>query len=351
MRSRFDSDRGVWRPVFVLMLAGCLALAVELDASDRSATAAEASSGFFESDSVLEIGLEAPWRTLDRKRTTRPTAPGQMTSDAGGSVDVEIRLRGKWRLENCDAAPFSLSLSGDGMLVHLTPQCKRREKYRQYLVQEYLVYRLYEALTETSLRARLATVEYTDTETRKKGWNGQAILVEDIDAAADRLGRRWVDRESIRSAELDPDATALFALFQYMIGNTDWSLLRGEPGERCCHNSALLESEEPVGRLVPMPFDFDASGLVNTGDVEPSEFVPISSVRQRFYRGLCAHNREVEEAVGVMNRARPELEAILEGVDLAPGARRSTRRYLEEFFEVVNDPVKLEKRILARCRG
>jgi hypothetical protein len=278
----------------------------------------------------------------------------------GDTFEVDIQTRGKWRFENCEPPPLTLELAaeptsdqpaGGQSIVHLTTQCKPQPRYERFLVQEYLAYRIWELLGGVALRTRLAEIEYRDNETGKKMWTGHALLVEDIHLAAERLGRRWLEREKIRSVALDPEATALFTLFQYMIGNTDWSIVQGSPGERCCHNAALLGEPSSESGFQPLPFDFDASGLVNTGEIAPSEAIPITSVRQRLYRGLCAHNPHIPEAVEAVVAARPEIEALLASLELTPGVKRTTSRYLASFYETVNDPAKLQKQILGRCRS
>ena len=66
-------------------------------------------------------------------------------------------------------------------------------------------------------------------------------------------------------------------MFQYAIGNTDWSAIKG-------HNVLLVESD---GLVTPVPFDFDFSGLVNAQYASVSPELSISNVRQRVFRGVC----------------------------------------------------------------
>ena len=63
------------------------------------------------------------------------------------------------------------------------------------------------------------------------------------------------------------------SVFQYMVGNTDWSMVR-------FHNVEV--SRTPRGVYVPVPYDFDWTGLVSTRYARPNEGLGIRSVRQRF---------------------------------------------------------------------
>ncbi len=342
------------------LLAATLAILI---ASAVEGKARKAESGLFEADATLEIALEAPWRSLLRKRAERPTAAGSLVyrdpHETRIELDAEIVVRGKWRLENCSSPPLTLrfepeqiaATAFDGQaVVHASTPCRSGERYEQFLFHEYLIYRIYGALTEVSLRVRPVVIEYRDTEGRKPR-KSPAFLVEDIGLAAERLGRRWVETSSVQAEALEPEAAALFSLFQFMIGHTDWSVLRVVEGERCCHNAALLKPLGSDTGFLALPFDFDASGFVNTGEIPPSEILPIRSVRERLYRGLCMHNPQLEPAIELMNRSRREIERLIgAGGLLTPKSQRSTLRYIEEFYEIINDPEKREKRILSPCR-
>jgi hypothetical protein len=318
----------------------------------------------FDSQDTLAIELEAPWRTFLRQRHTKPTVEGVLTyaGPDGRSVrlDARVKARGQWRLEHCETPPLTIKLSPEQVEdtifegkknLFVTTQCHPSNRYRQHLFQEYLIYRIYRELTDRSLRARLLEIDYRDSESGETMARELAFMVEDINQAAARMNRHWLETPKIRASALDPEVAALLALFQYLIGNTDWSFLSGSSGDRCCHNVALLARPHSETDLWPLPFDFDAAGLVNTGDVRPSDDLPIKSVRQRLFRGLCLHNSEVQGAVDTANRARNRIEDLLDSDIFNPKGRVRTERYLRAFYEIINDPAKLEAKILSRCRG
>src|SRR5690606_2571982 len=150
-----------------------------------------------------------------------------------------------------------------------------REKpsaYEQYVLKEYLAYRLYNALTDKSLRVRLARVTYRDSRRRGRAVERYALFVEHFDALAARLGGAVVPPAEVRPTDFDPQSLAIFELFEYMIGNTDWSVVAG-------HN--VVHIREPDGAVTAVPFDFDFSGLVNASYALPPEQLPIRSVTQR----------------------------------------------------------------------
>ena len=122
------------------------------------------------------------------------------------------------------------------------------------------------------------------------------------------MSRSATDRERFRGAnhisasQLDPDAAARFAVFEYMISNLDWAMTAGQPGQDCCHNSRLAGRPGTATGLVGVPYDFDYSGLVDAPYAVPPDGIHVSNVRVRRYRGFCAHN---EQAQAVMPMCWP----------------------------------------------
>ena len=138
-----------------------------------------------------------------------------------------------------------------------------------------------------------------------------------------------------------------------MIGNLDWDMTQGPPGEECCHNGKLLAvSETSRERVLPVPYDFDYSGLVNAPYAVPPENMPVRNVRQRHYRGLCRFNDAVPAAADVFRSRREQLYAIIDNETRLNEARRNaTRDYIEDFFEILDDPRQFQRQIIDDCRG
>ena len=141
---------------------------------------------------------------------------------------------------------------------------------------------------------------------------------------------------------------ALYALFQHMVANHDWSMRAGPAGDECCHNAKLISPARGVAAgVIPVPYDFDYSGLVNAPYAAPPPILKLSNVRQRQYRGYCAHNNQLLTAAAQFRGARP---AILAALASTPGLEQRTIRsataYLDGFFATIatnDDVLKLTK--------
>ena len=186
------------------------------------------------------------------------------------------------------APPPAGSLFAGQRRLKLVTHCRAAESFQQVVLMEYATYKLYNQLTPMSIRARLAKIDYVAT-------NGAPIVsrigffLEDIDDVARRNGLREAKMGSrIPVSSLSPVDSGRVGVFEYMIGNLDWAMQAGPAGDNCCHNTLPI-GPGPSG-LVPVPYDWDFSGLVDAPYATPPDSINVTSVRQRRYRGFCRHN-------------------------------------------------------------
>jgi len=108
---------------------------------------------------------------------------------------------------------------------------------------------------------------------------------------------------------------------------------------------------DSAGLLLPLPFDFDMSGLVDAHYAGPAPGLSIDQVTERHFLGFC-HPDTDWNALFTLFLAKQE--AILSTVADIPGLeRQSTRvanRYLEQFFDILRSGELREKNIVNRCQ-
>lgn len=234
--------------------------------------------------------------------------------------------------------------------LKLVTHCRPAAGFQQFLLLEYSAYRLFNLIEPVSYRARLATVDYVESDGRISTTRA-AFFIEDTDHAARRNGlaeARVGDR--VQSAQLDPRQAARVALFEYMIGNLDWSMRAGPEGEGCCHNVRLAARQ--AGALLPMPYDFDYSGLVDAPYAVPPDQFRINSVRKRVYQGFCRHNGEALAAAAEFRARRPVIEALFGQIPgMEERTRRKARAYLGGFFDDIATDQRVRERLLKGCVG
>ena len=317
----------------------------------------------FASDAPVRITVSGPIGTIARG-AEKSIAPHDATLVLADSLErhaIRLSARGlsRRKSELCKFPPLRVeftqrpaatSLFAGQRRLKLVTHCRPQEGFQQHLLLEYAAYRAFNALSPTSFRARLASIDYVEADGRPitTRWG---FFIEDVDDAARRnqlTEARVGDR--VLPAQLDAWQGGRLALFQYMIGNLDWSMRAGPAGAGCCHNVRLATG--PGGGLIPMPYDFDYSGLVDAPYAVPPRQFRTRSVRKRVYRGYCSHNDEALAAAADLRGKRPAIEAML---GLVPGLEERTRRkaisYLAGFFADIATDELVRERLLKECVG
>lgn len=336
--------------------------ALLLVAGQAGAQTTQSPHPLFADQAPLSLKITGPFRALARDSADdRPERPALLEfSEPDGrpvALDMEIRIRGNSRVAVCDRPPLSLQIKGDAEgtvfegqdRLKLVVLCKSIDRYRDYLAEEFLIYRMLNALTDESFRVRWASVEYVYNDTkREESVVEPAFLIEEDWEAAERLGAKVVEVPKIAKTALDAPHSELLALFQYLIGNTDWALIDGPGEDFCCHNGKVIGKEgEP---LIVLPYDFDGAGMINTDYAAPAENLSIRYVTQRLYRGFCIMNDEIDGALAVLNGQRERLKEILDDPRVSERSRERAIKWLDDSFEILNDPKLLQKRIYDDCR-
>ena len=340
--------------------AGTLRVTLVFTACVAWGASVGAEGSLFADDGVFSLTLHAPLTRLMRQEAGASDVSGTMELSDGTSVPISLNKYGISRLRECDLASLQITVEAGDVrgtvfegreILRLVTPCRLRGAYDKYTMLEYLVYASYAAIADPALRARLVQVSFDDSEKPGREQTGYAFFIEDIGQAAIRRDQVWLDIQSQRTSDLDPAQLTVLTLFQYMVGNTDWSALTARPNHRCCHNVAVF-GQEGVDVNAVVPFDFDQTGLVNPPYAAPPDpSLGIRRVTERRYRGLCVHNDELAGAIAVFNSKRTELEALFSRDDLPyPKDRQRALQYITGFYETINDPRKFEKNIINDCR-
>jgi hypothetical protein len=330
-----------------------------------------AEADVFADDTPLAIKLTAPFNVVFRSREAEDREYQEGTLAYGDGNDavtlpVRVRVRGKSRAATCSFPPLLLNfatpdltgsiLEGEDRLKLVT-HCQTSSAYDNYLALEYLTYRVYNLLTPISLRARLVEVSYFDSERQRDQGTRPGILLEDEEKFAERHGYTMFEEGTVERSRYDADALALLDVFQYFIGNTDVSAIAGPQGEVCCHNVVpyLRADDTPDNaadnEMVPVPYDFDAAGIVDAPHAAPDERLPIQDVRQRLYRGRCRPTEELAPVFSLFEQQRAAIVALFaesEWLD-AKSAERA-REYVDEFYEILGDEKRRENAFFAVCK-
>jgi hypothetical protein len=311
----------------------------------------------FSSAEPFAFTVIADFKTLnkDRDPESRRRYPGELRVPGEGGIEVtvpvQLSARGHSRrnLRTCDYVPIRVEFPKTGLAntvfarqeaLKLVVQCVRSSDYEQYLLKEYLAYRLSNVITHKSFRARLAKVTYIDRATGETTGTRSAMFVEDVDDVAKRMEGRSVELPRLLFKDLDGDTLMPMMLFEYMIGNTDFSI-------HALHNSKVVQ--RPDKSLHPVAYDFDYSGLVRAPYALPNRALMIASVRDRLYRGPCRRQDLVDPSVANFVAKKDLLLALPDAIPgLNKESRDDTRSYLEGFYSSIKSTRDV-RRLFVEC--
>ena len=312
---------------------------------------------FFDTEAPLTVALTANLRELRRdKQDSVPWRPATISyvgaESAAVAVPLKVRTRGIWRLKTCEFPPLRLNFSTDavrGTLFQgldkpkLVSYCRNDDRYEQYVLQELQLYRIYQLLTPVSHKVRLVRLAYTDSAKGKVEATRYAILLEEPKAIAARFGGKVFEQKGAMPGDLEEFHDALIGVFQYFIGNTDFST-------HGLHNVELLA--RPDGTIVPLAYDFDFSGAVNAAYATVDPRLSVTRVRDRLFRGFCTRRDAFTEVFALFNEKRPQIYALYAdevGGLLERGVVKETLKYFDEFYRTINDPRLARRNILEAC--
>lgn len=272
------------------------------------------------------------------------------------SFEVSIRGRGNFRRKNCFYTPIKMKLKksnteqtlfeGNKKLKLVLP-CHSCKNANDYILKEYLAYKFYEELAPYHFKTRLVNLEYNKIVGNKtKTKQLIAILIEDIKSVAKRHNGN-VFKRHINAAAQDQTTSVQNALFQYMIGNTDFSTTFQ-------HNEKQLFADQ---KIRPVPYDFDMSGFVNTDYAVVSKVqnraLPIEDVTERYYKGF---KRDTEVFQTVRDSFIDRKLKIYQTIDnhellfKRQLAFSEAKGYISSFFKIIEDDKKFQREIVNNAR-
>lgn len=312
----------------------------------------------FSVEEPMDLTLRFDIKNYQRGKMKGEYMPVQLTYHVNDTLDinkkVRVKARGEFRRQHCILPPFWLNIRkakvGNKYLegtkrIKIVTHCKDSKQYEQYVIKEYLAYKIYSEISPYSFRVRLIRMKYIDTGRKNKETSSWAFMIEPEDMMAERLGVMSVKSDVVSMQYTDTLMMNVVGVYMFMIGNSDYSIAGR-------HNVKLIRRLDPIKPLpVPVPYDFDYAGIVNASYAIPGENLGLLSVTERYYLGPCRDDHHYLTAIDRIQKNRERINEIVESSPyLDEKNKKEMLRYLEGYFSLAEKPGNLISRIKSTCR-
>ena len=151
----------------------------------------------FVADSAIKIELTGPLWSLVESREDGKEWPFRLHTQTF-ELDVQVKARGNSRLRLCAFPPLRFNFKKDQLAgtpfegqdkLKLVTPCKRGDRSKADVMEEYAAYRIFGLLTDISFRVRLVNITFNDTDDRihEKFRQSYGFLIESQDQLVMRV--------------------------------------------------------------------------------------------------------------------------------------------------------------------
>lgn len=313
----------------------------------------------FQSEVPLNLVLEADFNAVFSSKDDTTYFPAMITlADNDGQtriIEIKLRKRGltRARKDICTFPPLRLNFPKAEMkntpfegqnAIKLVTHCDKPAFYEDYTVNEYLIYKSYNVLTDSAFKVRPALIKYVFSDNNSDTISKFAFFLEREKHMAERLGGKETEADKIHPGQVNPYQANLVDIFEYMIGNTDYSVYE-------LHNIIIISDPTRRHLAVPVPYDFDWSGLISANYAVPNPALNITHVSERVYRGLKQNPAIINRTVEIFKIRKAEIYSLYENDPyLSDNARKKALKYLDGFYNILEDEKKVKSVFIENAR-
>ena len=314
---------------------------------------------FFDDENPMDLTLKYDISRFIRNKRKADYLDAEfcLYFNEGDSIVKNIRLkaRGNFRRGYCFFPPIYLNFKTDPITVgelenikkiKLVTHCKSSKSYQENIIEEYLAYRIYSLLTEYSFRVKLLNIKYIDTGKKHRNYYQKGFLIEPVELLMKRTNSLELESNFINSSNVEAPDMDRVALFQYMIGNTDWRIKSG-------HNMIFVKSMTKLSaNVIPIPYDFDYSGLVDAHYALPQTWTSLKNVTDREYLGYCRENeQDYLRAVNLFLQKKEEIIQLITDCEyVSDNDRKKMLGYINEFYRQAEDQKTILNLLKRQCK-
>jgi hypothetical protein len=313
------------------------------------------SDELYKDQTPLEIKLGYSNKDLNRNTddsTFITTSMSYFHNDKWLDIEVNLRARGNFRRNKCYFPPvkmkikkaqYSGTLFDGNKTMKLVMPCLIENENNDNVLQEFIAYKIYEKISPFHFKTKRVNIEFTEPRGKKiKTFQLKGFLIEDDKRVAKRHEGKVMER-FIHPMAMQHLTSVQNAFFQYLLGNTDFSVAYQ-------HNGKLLYVDNEI---IPLPYDFDMTGWVNPSYATVNTTLGINSVKDRKYRGFKREKQYFDE---VREQFIDKKDSIMymvgsyESEFSDPKEFQTMIEFMGSFYDILEDNSKFEKSIVAEAR-
>jgi hypothetical protein len=308
---------------------------------------------FLSTDSEIpKVVLTTDLKRIIKDKLLRENINAKFEITKGGQKemwDIELEARGKSRRRICYFPPIKLIFSKKDLkknkirkkhnTLKMVSYCKDKSTYENYILREYIAYKMLNILTDYSFNVQLVLVEYRDSSDRIKPVIRHGILIEDTDEVAERLNAKERNKYEFGRDSVDNFQYDVLNLYQYMISNADWKI-------GALHNMKMIQDKD-TEKFYAIPYDFDYSGFVNAEYSVPNPDYRQTHVTERIFFGECRSIEELATARQLFIDKKAKILAVEKHLFTRKEHKRMMK-YIKSFYKILESDKKFKKKCLKK---
>ena len=270
------------------------------------------------------------------------------------SIPSKIRARGNFRRKICYFKPMKIKIKKKdaentifkgARTLKLVVPCQNESGNNELVYKELMCYQMFGVLSKIHLKTQPVTLTIHEQKGKKIiDHEIFGFLIEDDNKLADRHNaKKYPSNRRVSPLSISDSSAVNFAIFEYIIGNTDWSMVYQHNVEMLYLNSSAFS----------IPYDFDHSGIVNAYYAKPNPMLNIRSVRDRVYRGMCRKDPLIFEKMRQHYVSKiDDIKLVVNNYKNKISDKEFTRisDYLNDFFEIIKSEELFKEKIASKCR-
>ncbi|MBS0011415.1 MAG: hypothetical protein KFF49_08390, partial [Bacteroidales bacterium] len=212
--------------------------------------------------------------------------------------------------------------------VKLVSHCMHDKRYDNYVLREYLAYKVHNIITDYSFRVRLLNITYYDIDSKKLHANKTGFIIEPVKMLGERFGKKELEDIQIMPGDIEDELLLKLSVFQYLIANSDWDV-------PMMHNVKIFGNKDAPHELIAVPYDFDFTGWVDSHYAVARTDLGLEEITDRAFFGPCRDEEDYRPVLDYFLELENNIiDTIKDFEYLKGGEKRALLWFVKDFYRL-----------------